>query len=266
MTRVIGIISGKGGVGKTTFSANLAIALSKFDKKVLLIDCNITTPHLSYYLGSKFHTATLNDVLKGNIDIKYAPTALNNILFLPASNEIKDLADVDISKLEKHVERLAKEEDYDFVILDSAPGLGREAVSALRACQEIIFVTTPTIPNLSDVTKCAEVANRVGIKRFKIVLNMVRGSEFELTPEQTNEMFDLPLLGVIPFHDSIMDSAAKGVPILWENSPSFVENIYMDIAATLAGVELYREPSRPSLVEVFRKRLKGLRSRIKFFR
>jgi len=61
-TRVIGVISGKGGVGKTTFSANLGIALSTFGEKTLIVDCNVTTPHLRYYLGVKDFSTTLNNV------------------------------------------------------------------------------------------------------------------------------------------------------------------------------------------------------------
>lgn len=269
MARVIGVISGKGGVGKTTFSANLAIALSKLGQKVLLIDCNVTTPHLAYYLGSKHYTATINDVLLGRADIVYAPTAKSNVLFIPASEELKDLVRLDISTLEKHIKRLERMTDYDFVVLDSAPGLGREAVSVFRACQEIVFLTTPTIPNLTDVTRCAEVADRIGGKKFHVVLNMVRNSEFELSPDDAGKMFDIPLLGMIPFNEQVMDSAAKGTPVLLDSPNPYIEDSYMEIASSLSGVE-YKRPERvqqkPTLFESVKSRLGGLRGRIKFFR
>ena len=74
LTKIIGIISGKGGVGKTTFSANLAIALSNFGKRVVVVDCNITTPHLAYYLGAKNYSITLNNVLKAlGMEIAFDP-------------------------------------------------------------------------------------------------------------------------------------------------------------------------------------------------
>ena len=260
MSRIIGIVSGKGGVGKTTFSSNLAIALSKLNKKVLLIDCNVTTPHLAYYLGSKYFTGTINDVLLGKIDIKYAPTATNNILFIPASDNFEDLFNMDMSKLEKHVDKLAKDGDYDFIFLDSAPGLGKEAISVFKACEEILFVTTPTIPNLSDVTKCAEVAQRMGIEDFNVVLNMVRKSHFELTANEISKMVYFPLLGVIPFDKNIMDSTAKGFPYLLDRPDSRVESGYMEIASILAGVEY----NKPSLLDKFRNKLKDISSKIRF--
>ena len=262
MSRIIGIISGKGGVGKTTFSANLALALSRLNKKVLLIDCNVTTPHMAYYLGAKYFSSTINEVLKGNMDIKHAPSFFNNILFIPASENMEDLINMDISKLDKHINKLIKDTYYDYILLDSAPGLGKEAVSVIKASKEIIFVTTPTIPNLVDVTKCAEVANRIGIKDFNVILNMVRSSEFELKPQEINNMLNFPLLGIIPFDKKVMDSTAKGVPILLDYSRSHIEHKYMEIAATLTGAQY----NGYSLFHKVKNKLRGLGSKIRFFR
>ena len=255
MTRVIGIVSGKGGVGKTTFSTNLGIALSNLQKKVLLVDCNVTTPHLAYYLGSKYHTATINDVLKGMVDIKYAPTTENGVLFIPASEDMNDLIDVNITKLKHHINKLAEMDDYDFIILDSAPGLGREALATLQASDEIIFVTTPTIPNMSDVIRCAEVAKRIGVKNFKIVLNMVRFTPFEVNYEEVRRMFKLPLLGIIPFDERVIDSAAKGVPIMWDKPNSQVEEGYMTAALSLTGFK-FKEVKEPSLMDRIKERFR----------
>lgn len=235
-TRIIGIISGKGGVGKTTLSANLAIALNTIGKKTVVIDCNVTTPHLSYYLGVKNYSTTINNVFAGDVNIKFAPLDQNGVMFIPASERFNDLKNVDMRDLKKIISNLEQEGDYEFIILDSAPGLGREAMGVLNACNEIIFLTKPTVPNVVDVLRSKEVANLIGHKKFSIVLNMVRGKEYELTPEKAEELFEVPVLGIIPFDDNIMDSTAKGVPILWYDSKSKSCNSFLNIAMNISGM------------------------------
>lgn len=236
LTKIIGIISGKGGVGKTTFSANLAIALSNFGKRVVVVDCNITTPHLAYYLGTKNYSITLNNVFRNEVDVRFAPLCSEDIMFIPASEDLNDLRKVDINELKKYMKRLAKDGTHDYIILDSAPGLGREAVSVLEACEEIIFVTTPAIPNLADVTRVAEVASQMGHSKFHIVLNMVRNKPFELKIQGAKGFFKAPILGTVPFNEDVMDSTSQGIPIFWYKPNSSICDHYMEIAANLIGV------------------------------
>lgn len=253
MTRIIAIVSGKGGVGKTTFATNLGIALSNFGKKAVVVDCNITSPHLAYYLGAKNYSVTLNDVLRDKVDVRFAPTDKSGVMFIPCSEDIKDVMRVDFDTLKRYVKKLSEKGDYDYIILDSAPGLGREAISTLKACNEIIFVTTPTIPTIMDMTRCAEVANQIGHKRFNIVLNMVRGKSFELRTEDAQKIFGMPVIGAIPFDENIMDSTAQGVPFLWYKGNSRTSRYFMHIAANLLGIE-YRKPSMfQRMKRIFRK-------------
>lgn len=235
--RVIGIVSGKGGVGKTTFAANLSIALTALGKRVVVVDCNVTTPHLSYYLGVKNFSTTLNNVFAGDVDVAFAPLDQNGVMFIPASEKFTDLKNVDMHDLEKIVGKLAKLDRFDFIILDSAAGLGRETIGVLNACNEVIFVTTPTAPSIMDVVRCNDVARMVGHSRFSIVLNMVRGKKYEITPDKAEEIFNMPVIGSIPFDENVMDATAEGVPILWYKPNSLSCMPLMQIAGQLAGVE-----------------------------
>ena len=254
MTRVIGIVSGKGGVGKTTFSVNLGIALGRLDKKVLLIDCNITTPHLAYYLGAEDYFITLNNIFSGEVNEKFAPSAHAGIAFIPASEELRDIIKIDFDKLVKHVNKISKSGVFDFIILDSAPGLGKEGTSVLRSADEILFVTDPTVPNITDIVRCYEYLNMIRTKKVNIVFNKVREKHYELKFKDAESFFEAPVLGSIPFDEHIMDSTAQGVPFLnyMPNSPTV--NDFMNVAANLAGIP--HEKKSPSRINGIFKKLK----------
>ncbi len=252
MTRVIGIVSGKGGVGKTTFSINLGIALRNLGRKVVVIDCNVSTPHLAYYLGKENYSVTLNDIFREEVDVKFAPLDCGGVMFIPASEDLKDVINIDILSLRTHITKLCKGEEFDYVILDSAPGLGREALSVLQTCDEIIFITKPTIPTLTDITRVAEVASKMGHSNFHVVLNMVRNKNYELRALQAKNLFKTRILGTIPFDEIVMDSTALGIPIMWHKPDSKVSVSYLNIAANLAGIK-YRQVSK---LRKFSKRVK----------
>lgn len=256
LTRIVGIISGKGGVGKTTFAINLGIALSRFKQRVLVVDCNITTPHLAYYLGVDDYFITLNNIFRGEIDERFAPSSHGGIAFLPASEELKDALSIDIGMLRWHVKRLARTGFFDFIILDSAPGLGREASSVMKAANEILFVTTPTAPDISDIVRCYEYISRMKDKKISIVLNKVRKKRFELGLRDAIDFFEAPVLGAIPFSEDVMDSTAMGIPIFEYKPDSSVCHHFMEIAANLIGVR-YEKPSK------IRRLLERLKSKIK---
>jgi len=255
LSRVIGVISGKGGVGKTTFSINLALALRRLGKRVVVVDCNISTPHLAYYLGVDHYSVTLNNVFRDEVDVKFVPIEREGVMFIPASEELRDLIRVDVTHLKTHISRLSNDSFYDYIILDSAPGLGREALSVFRACNEIIFLTTPTIPTLTDITRCAEVASQIGHKKFYMVLNMIRNKKYELSALDATNMFRSPILGTIPFDETVMDSTSLGTPYLIFNPNSKVSESYMQIAANLAGIR-YEKPSFFSRMKRFFKKEK----------
>jgi MinD-like ATPase involved in chromosome partitioning or flagellar assembly len=255
LTRVIGIVSGKGGVGKTTFSVNIGLALSRFNKKVLLIDCNITTPHLAYYLGADDYFITLNNIFRGEVDEKFAPLSHSGIAFIPASEELRDIIRIDFNKLTNHVKKLSENGIFDFIILDSAPGLGREAISVLKAADEVLFVTDPTIPNITDVVRCYEYLNMIKTKKVNIVFNKVREKDFELKFSDAQNFFEAPVLGAIPFDECVMDSTAQGIPFLNYMPNSHTSHHFMKVAANLMGVP-YESPSSSRIKGIFRK-LKG---------
>lgn len=240
MTRVIGVISGKGGVGKTTLVANIGASLaSQFKTNVTIIDCNITTAHLGLYLGMYYSPATLNKVLTGELTIDNTVYEhFTGMKIIPASLSLKDLSGVDMFGLKNALKGLYGK--TDIAILDAAPGLGREATATIRASDEVIFVTTPFIPAVMDIVKLKRVIDELDIKTNGIVLNMVRKEKYELTKDDVERLTEIPVISVIPEDKNVPRSLAAKVPtvILHPTSPASRE--FTALAARLIGE--YREP------------------------
>ncbi|MCS7106082.1 MAG: cell division ATPase MinD [Candidatus Aenigmarchaeota archaeon] len=242
MARVIGIISGKGGVGKTTLTANLGASLAHFFKKnVTVIDCNITTSHLGLYLGIHFCPTSLNKVLRNEISIEealYKHYSGANIV--PASLSWKDLEGVDVIQIKDSIKKLF--DKTDIILLDAAPGLGREALAAIRACDEVIFVTTPYVPCVMDVVRCLEVVNEVGVKPIGIVLNMVGNERYEMKKKEIEQLTGLPVIASIPLDKNVLRSLALRTPVVLFNQKSKASKEIIKLAGSLIG-ETYKSES-----------------------
>ncbi|MEM5829348.1 MAG: cell division ATPase MinD [Candidatus Aenigmatarchaeota archaeon] len=248
MVRIIDVCSGKGGVGKTTIVANLGLALVELGKKVAIVDCNLTTPHLSLFFGTYSYPLTLNDFLRGEAkfeDIVY--THLFGLKIVPASLELKDLIDIDVGNLREKLRENFK--DFDIVLLDSAPGLGREALIALQAADEVLFVANPLITSLIDVVKCNQLINSLHPKPVAIgvVLNRVKKKTYEILVDEARQFTELPVIGTIPEDEKVLESTNKRTPVLISHKNSPASKSIFEIAAKLAGIE----HKKPKLLERF---------------
>lgn len=238
LTRIIGIVSGKGGVGKTTVVANLGFILaSRYKKDVVIVDANITTSHLGMYLGMYYCPVTLNQVLKGKVKIEEAmyDYHINGLRVIPASLSYNDLKGTDIAKL-KHVlhDLFGK---TDIILLDSAPGLGREAMATIKASDEVIFINTPYVPSTMDIIKCHQVASEMGARAIGVVLNMVGREKYELTPQEVEQLVELPVLGSIPVDKNVLRSLALKVPLVMFNPNSPASREFDRLGGKLLGFE-----------------------------
>jgi len=212
-TRFIGVISGKGGVGKTTIVANLGAILCKLKKDVVIIDCNVTTSHLSLSLGMYYCPITLNNILRGEKNIFDAiydhPSGMK---IVPASLHLRELEGVDITKLKEAIKDLKGK--VDIVLLDASPGLGREAYAAIHASEELMFVTNPNIPAATDIIRCKEIIKDFNKKSVGIVLNMVNRKDYELTKREVEMLTELPVIASISNDRNIPKSLAHGTPVV----------------------------------------------------
>jgi septum site-determining protein MinD len=241
LSRVISVISGKGGVGKTTLVINLGAALaSKFKKEVIIVDCNVTSSHLGLYLGMYYYPVTLNNVLAGDarIDKAIYNYSIPGLRIIPASLSLNDLKGIDVAEIKKHIKELFG--TADIILLDGAPGFGREVMAAIQASDEVLFITTPYVPTLIDTIKCFNVASDIGTKPLGIVLNMYGKGRHELLPSEIEQMVELPVISQIPMDRNVVKSLASKLPVIDYNPKSKASQEIMKLAAHIAG-ETYKQ-------------------------
>ncbi|MBU3957609.1 MAG: cell division ATPase MinD [Nanoarchaeota archaeon] len=249
MSRIIGIVSGKGGVGKTTLAINLGAALAARGKKVIIIDCNITTSHLGAYLGMYYCPVTINQVLKGDAemsDIIYDHHS--GMKVIPASLKLEDIKGIDFTRLKEVVRKL---DDDSIMILDAAPGLGREAAIAMRASDEILYITTPFVPAVIDVMKCKNMAAEIGLKHIGLVLNMVSNESYELAKKDVERLSGLPVISTVPMDRNVHKSLAANLPVIQYAPGSGSSLAFKKLAAFIIN-EKYEETFFERLRNIFR--------------
>src|SRR3989344_2356023 len=195
MSRLIVITSGKGGVGKTTTAINLGAAMNYFKKNVLVVDGNLSTPNIGVYLGSSEVPVNLNHVLAEKADLEEAVYEHESgMKILPSSLSINELKKLRPEKI-KDFRKIS-----DFVIIDSGAGLGNEVLSVFDLADELIIVTNPEIPAITDALKAIKIAEKKKKKILGVIITKVRKDNIEMSPEAVKEMLEVPILGMIP-HD-----------------------------------------------------------------
>jgi septum site-determining protein MinD len=245
--------SGKGGVGKTTLTSNLAAALTDFGQKVIVMDGNLTTPNLGLHLGMHLPKHNLHEVLKSESRLKDAiyPHSYG-FQVIPASLGLNDLKGVDVTRLPEVTFSLLGRSDY--VLIDSAAGLGKEALSALSAGDETIIVTNPNLPAVTDALKMVKLAEKTEINVLGVVVNRISGEGHEMTTDQIEDLLGIPVIGEVPEDKSIPESIGEKQPVVGykPESPAAIE--IKKLAARLTGRE-YVPPERKNfwqkLVERF---------------
>jgi septum site-determining protein MinD len=239
MGEIISIVSGKGGVGKTTLTANLGIALSELDKSVLLIDADIAMSNLSLLIGLDNPPITLHDVLLGSSSAEDATyDGPKKIKIIPSGLSISNYQRVDVERLVSVVKSLQKE--YDFILIDAPAGIDKNVISAMSASTQILLITEPTAPSIADVFKAKIVAERLNLKVMGVVINKVSRIKGEVTDKEIMKMLELPSYGIIPYAEDIRESflLKKIKPLLVHASSSKSADAFRYVARKISGKEM----------------------------
>lgn len=230
--RTIALISGKGGVGRTTLVANLGLALAEMGKNTIVMDSSFGTPDLALHFKLEKSVYTLNDALMGE-------TTLENVIYTgPKGLRIAPAA-VTLEQIRKtHPERLSEamkqiSEDTEFVLVDAPGGLRRETVAAIRAAKETLLIATPDMISISDCMKTRLVAEFLGSSPIGVVLNRVSGEEFELDKNEIKEIMNLHVLAEIPEDEMVGRALKAGKPLLEFDPKSPASRAIVSLAGKL---------------------------------
>jgi septum site-determining protein MinD len=216
MGRIISIVSGKGGVGKTTLAINLSAALHSLNSNTMLVDCNFLTPNVSIYLGVENATYSLHEVLNNKDHITRAiykhPSGLK---IIPGSLAIR-FADIDyylkLAELREQFNYLS-----DITILDGPAGINNDLIEVLKNSDEAIIVTMAEMPALVDALKVKKLAKLHKTTILGVVLNRVTGKNHELSKEQVEKFLDEVVIAELPEDIHIKHSLKIKHPVTYSH-------------------------------------------------
>jgi len=255
MKKIIVITSGKGGVGKTTTTINLGAAMNYFGKDVLIIDGNLTTPNVGIHLNSPEVPISLNHVLLGKADAFEAVYEHESgMKIMPSSLSIKELSKIKIEKIKDYKEDFRKISDY--VIIDSSAGLGNEALSLIHMADELIIVTNPEMPALTDALKTIKLAEQMKKSILGVIVTRVRKNDFEMQPDTVKEMLEVPILGMIPEDINVQKALGLKNAVVHTHPKSNASRAYKEIAAKLLNVEYDSDKDKEKLLSRILKRIR----------
>jgi len=240
MTRIIVTTSGKGGVGKTTVTANLGMALAKFGRQVALVDADFGLRNLDLLLGLENRVVyTAVEVLAKECRLDQAlvkDKRQPGLVLLPAAqNRTKESVTPDQMKL--LINALGSK--YHYIIIDSPAGIEMGFKNAIAAAQEAIIVTTPEIASVRDADRVVGLLEAQGVKRIQLIINrirpaMVRANDM-MSVQDVQEILAIPLIGVVPDDERVIVSTNRGEPLVLSENLSLAGIAIENIARRLEG-------------------------------
>ncbi|MBO6114789.1 MAG: septum site-determining protein MinD [Lachnospiraceae bacterium] len=238
MSEVIVVTSGKGGVGKTTTTANIGSALANLGFKVLLIDTDIGLRNLDVVMGLENRIVyNIVDVIEGSCKAKQAiikDKSCPRLALLPAA-QTRDKTAIAPEQMKKLIEDLKPE--YDYIIIDCPAGIEHGFKNAIAAAERAIIVTTPEVSAIRDADRIIGILNSCEMPRIdlvinKIRMNMVRRGDM-MSVDDVVDILSVNLIGTIMDDESIVVSTNRGEMIAGSRSKS--GRTYTYIAQRIAG-------------------------------
>ena len=239
MGQCIAVVSGKGGTGKTSFTAGVGEALALSGRRALCMDCDVGLRNLDLALGlSDRALMDFSDVAQGRCSLESAVVEHPRLpgLFLltaPVRTRGRPVTETQMADLLAEVRKR-----YDFCLLDAPAGLGTGFLLATAAADRAVVVTTTDPSSLRDAQHTVMELDRFGSGKLHLVVNRVRKKllrSMHATIDDAIDKAGLPLIGVVPEDDTLLISLNRGTPLLLANSQSPAALAYRNIAARLQG-------------------------------
>ena len=241
MSEIIVVTSGKGGVGKTTVTANLGLGLARMNKKVVVVDTDIGLRNLDVVLGLENRIVyNLIDVIEGSCRMKQALIRDKqcDTLYLLPSAQTKDKTAITPEQMVKLTQDLA--EEFDYILLDCPAGIEQGFKNAIAGANSAIVVTTPEVSAIRDADRIIGLLQANEMPKIQLIINrlrmdMVKRGEM-MSVEDVTEILAVDLLGVIPDDEQVVIATNQCEPVVGEDG--LAGSSYMNICRRLLGEEI----------------------------
>ncbi|MBQ2897352.1 MAG: septum site-determining protein MinD [Clostridia bacterium] len=258
MSKVISVISGKGGVGKTTVTANVGVALSLLGHKTVIIDTDLGLRNLDLALGLE------NNVIYDMVDLAMGECRLREAVikderygalgFIPTS-QFKTDNNIDFERFKKIILELKRQ--YEYIIIDSPAGIGEGFETAAKLSDMALIVVNPEPFSLRDADRVAGLLENLGVKDMRLIINRVRPQMIDrgimLNLDSVIEALGVRLVGVLYEDESVIEAAIFGMPVVL-NKKSKIADEFNSIAKRINGENVPIENIKKK--SVWRKLLK----------
>lgn len=249
---VIAVISGKGGVGKTTTTANIGLGIAMNDKRCVVVDFDIGQRNLDMILGLENRVVyDMVQVMDGEVGLKQAliKSKMNDNLHFLAASQTKDKTALQSDKIFNLVSALKA--DFDYVILDAPAGIESGYEHTIEFADTAIIVVNPEVSSIRDAdraigildSKSQKVKDGSEVNKHLIInridAKMVQSGEM-LTSQDIIDILSIPLIGKVPEDRGIIDASNQGKPIILDKNSS-AGQAYSRISARLCGQEVALE-------------------------
>lgn len=241
MGEVIVITSGKGGVGKTTTTANVGTGLAKLDKKVILVDTDIGLRNLDVVMGLENRIVyNLVDVIEKKCRPNQAfikVKGYENFYLLPSA-QTRDKTSVNPEQMKELTDQLKQE--FDYVLIDCPAGIEQGFKNAIAGADRALVVTTPEVSAVRDADRIIGLLEANSIGKFDLIVNRIRMDMVKhgdmMSANDVVDILSINLIGVIPDDENIVISTNNGVPLVGSNTEA--GKAYMNICHRVLGEDV----------------------------
>lgn len=245
MTKFLGIMSAKGGVGKTTTALNISTAMACFNSRVVLVDGNLSTPHIGVHLGLVKNVKNINDVFNNEEN-------LMNVIYQHSSGLGIILGDISLKFNSNQFVKTVRGLNglFDYVVIDSPAGMNNDTLNVIECIDKAIIVVNPDILSCTEGLRLIKLLESRNKSVLGVILNKVSEDKFEINKKDIEIMLGKRILIEIP-EDKIFKRVLSESKILVHSYPNNkISEIYKMLGAYLVGKE-YKGKWK-SLIEYFK--------------